>query len=636
MEIQDNINLLNPSMYAQDNYIHQLEQTIQAYSRIFIVLGEALQNALDAVCDLPDSENKGKISVVLDFDENKVSVLDNGKGFPEDVSLLFLGGTKKNQHKLKGKVGVGIKVTIFSSEEFELKSKTEDKAWKLKIAGARNFSGLHELTIPKDLPEDESPLELQGTQIAYKLPAEEIDELIKQVVSESLNESNFETGFGEILKNNDYPTPIATLLASYFRRNTYVGDVLASMNRQENFPENGIDIEFKIKATNIQDRYSESIVKLFGGQIEQDFNIKPTYLTVDETVKWIPQGRMKPTIFNDKLGPGGTNLVKTDGFNTLTLTDDDDFINLLKDYKGNLPSSSDKYIEKLFPQLNAIYIAIGRIPSFNKFLPSGSSRLLSCNGVITSHSIDFTSGKNQEYVRCIDLIIDLDATLNYGKTHITNTHLVKLVKEYMNEVYSRTLQKATGTFVGKIVIQDDEDEQIYTGRKDIGIEELITRKVPNDENDVIALFFELAGKNLFNDYRFYGLSQSARYDGKGVIIRPADESNRENILDPQDDSRLKNIEFKMHANDLVKDFDRNQKFANEVTIVIAWDLGNYYTQQYAIYDIEESNAFKASPKKVYPYASKYIYDTRGATEVQILLLSEVIEKIRTGSLSITD
>ncbi|MGM0806460.1 MAG: hypothetical protein ACQET8_17085 [Bacillota bacterium] len=633
--MSDQVNLLNPSNYVQVNYIHQLQQTINAYSRVLIVLGEAVQNALDAVCDLPNGVTKGKIEVLLDLDSNKIIVKDNGKGFPEDVSLLFLGGTRKNGVKLKGKVGVGIKVTLFSSDIFSIRSRTEEKAWKLEVKEARNFASLSEISIPVSLPDDPQPLESNGTEITYVLPQREIDELINQIVGESLNEQNLSAGFGTVIENELFPSPIATLISSYFRRNTYVGDVLAQFNEQSNFPPEGIDIEVKIKSNNLQERFPEQIVNLFGSQPEQTFYINPTYLTVDETVDLIPRGRRKPTIFHDRLGPGGSALVRTDGFNTITLTQINEFEELLRDQRGNLPSSVEKFNQRLFPNINAIYIAIGRIPEFNKFLPGGSKRQLSCNGVITSHSIDFTSGRNQEYVRCIDLVVDLDADLNYGKTHITNSHLVKLVKEYINEVYSRTLQKATGTFVGKLVSHDDEDDQIYTGRVDLGIDELITRKTPNDENDVIALFFELAGKGLFNDYRFFGLSQSARYDGKGVIVRPADRGNSATILNPQDDSRLRNIEFKLFARDLVKDFDRNQKFASEVPIVIAWDMGTYESQQYGVYDIEDSNAYSASPQKVFPYTTKYIYDTRGIAEVQILLLKDIVEKIRNGTITFT-
>lgn len=634
---KEQIDLLNPSLVAKDNYIHQLDQTIKAYSKVLIVVGEALQNALDAVCDLPLGLNKGEINLTLDLDNNRVVVRDNGKGFPKDLSLLYLGGTRKSRKKLKGNVGVGIKVTLFSSEEFRLKSNLGEETWEIEIRDAYKFSTLSKLPIPSLPDNGKNPLISQGTEISYTFPINNnkslIDEFIQEIVTECLNENNFNAGFGGIINNEQHVSPLASLLLSYLRRNSYVGDVLANFGRQENFPTEGISILFEIVCSNPEKKFSANIAQLFNGKKRQEFYLEPRYLTVDETVKWVPKGRKGPKIFNDKLGPGGLSLVKTDGFNTLWLCAQEEFESLLRNKDGNLPQSITKYREKLFPKINGIYIGIGRIPEFNKFLPTGSRRILSCNGIVTNHDIDFTSGQNQEYVRCIDLIIDLDAELNYGKSHITNAHLVKLVKDYINESYSRVLQKATGQFVGKMPKgPDDENEEIFTGRPDLGVDNLILTKEPQDENDVIALFFALSGKGLFSEYKVFGLSQKARYDGKAVIVRPYDEASKDLVLNPSDDTKLRNIEFKVHATELIRDFDRSQKYSLEIPLVIAWDLGNYVSSQYGIYDIEDSKAYESSPPKTFPFVTKYIYDTRGFTEVQVLLLSEVINQLKEGVL----
>ena len=44
------LDLLNPSN-LRENYRHQLKQTISAYNPTQIVLGEALQNAIDAIVE---------------------------------------------------------------------------------------------------------------------------------------------------------------------------------------------------------------------------------------------------------------------------------------------------------------------------------------------------------------------------------------------------------------------------------------------------------------------------------------------------------------------------------------------------------------------------------------------------------
>ena len=106
-------NLLNPQN-LQDNYRHQLRETIDAYNPTQIVLGEVLQNAIDAIVEANDGVPH-QININLDLDQSAVTITDNGGGFPNDPELLFLGGGTKRcgNRKLFGLVGVGIKVVLF-------------------------------------------------------------------------------------------------------------------------------------------------------------------------------------------------------------------------------------------------------------------------------------------------------------------------------------------------------------------------------------------------------------------------------------------------------------------------------------------------------------------------------------------
>ena len=87
------------------------------------------------------------------------------------------------------------------------------------------------------------------------------------------------------------------------------------------------------------------------------------------------------------------------------------------------------------------------------------------------------------------------------------------------------------------------------------------------------------------------------------------------------------IEFKQKAAEIIRDFDRGQKNARDVDLVIAWEVGSYESRDFAIYDIDQSAAYQSSPKRVFPLVTKYIYDSRDATEVQILLLKDIVEEL---------
>lgn len=622
------INLLCPSDYIRNNYIHQLRETIAAYSVPMIVLGETLQNSIDAVCQNKNID-KGKISVNLDFDSNTVIVKDNGIGFPKETSLLYLGGTGKYGLNTKGKIGVGIKATLFSTKKFSIKSNTGRDSWKVEIEDACEYGSIESINIPEPFPIDPNPLDCQGTEVAYSFGSDlYFDDLIKEIVEKSLpNET--EKGFGSTIVNfnTGFPSSFAALLASFLRRFTYVGDVLTTMEIHNRYPANGIDIEVTINCSEASNRFEKPLDGWYGLNEEQTFKVEPSYLNVKDTLKWVPKGKKAPKLFHDQLGDGGENLERTDGFNLLTFKDSSDYEKLLINKRGSFPTSIEDYRRNLFPKINGIQLIIGRIPEFERFLPGGSRRIISCNGVVTSHDIDLTSGRNQEYVRCFDLIIDLKANLNYGKTQITSGYLVRKVRDFINESYSRVIQNAAGQWVGRMNIIDDDEDEVFVGRKDLGIDTLILRKVPVDENDVIALFFELAGMGHFSQYRVYGLSQKSIYDCRAAIVRPYDQDKEKDVLNPVDDSKLRTVEFKLYASDVMKDFDRAQKFARELDLVIAWDEGAYDSNNYTIYEIDQSEAYKNSPSKVFPMVTRYVYDAKEGSEVQVIILKEIIESM---------
>ena len=110
-----------------------------------------------------------------------------------------------------------------------------------------------------------------------------------------------------------------------------------------------------------------------------------------------------------------------------------------------------------------------------------------------THEVDLTRGRNQEYVRCFDLVIDTDAQLNYGKSQLTDNHLVGRIRRFINDAYSATIQNGAGNWVGRID-EEEEEYDYFLKREGLNIPELATKKVPRDENDVIALFFELIGR----------------------------------------------------------------------------------------------------------------------------------------------
>lgn len=128
---------LGAEALLRKNYIHQLRQTINAYLPAYVFVGEALQNALDAVRE--GGAGNHRISVHMDFDSRTVTVQDSGAGFPDRPSLLFLGGGEKAGRGLAGMVGVGLKVVLFSSDRFTLQATNAEKSLKVHIVDACRY-----------------------------------------------------------------------------------------------------------------------------------------------------------------------------------------------------------------------------------------------------------------------------------------------------------------------------------------------------------------------------------------------------------------------------------------------------------------------------------------------------------------
>lgn len=266
-------------------------------------------------------------------------------------------------------------------------------------------------------------------------------------------------------------------------------------------------------------------------------------------------------------------------------------------------------------------MTIGRVPHFNEFLPGGSRRVLSANGVVTTHDLDITKGRNILYLRCFDMVIDVDATLNYGKTQITDPYLVNRVRRFTNDSYESTIQQAAANWVGRIQPEVEETPDVFLRRSDLGLQGYALQKVPTDENDVIALFFELAGRGYFPGYRLFGLSQKDKYDARAVIRRTGDSSDP---LTPSDERHLLVLEFKVEAASIVRDFEREEKSAREIHLLVAWNEGTSSSARFGFADIDHSRYY---PARSFPRVQRYLEDTRTGAQIQVLLLKPIVQEL---------
>lgn len=354
-----------------------------------------MQNAIDAV--VASGGGKHKIEITIDFDTRTVSITDDGIGFPNDPQLLFLGGSakKSGDRRLFGLVGVGLKVTMFRSDTFVLRSRTGDASLRYEISDAYKFDhdSPPDLKAPDVFAEDPDPLPGNGTAIQYRFPDGAPEDPIRGFLVE-LEENCLPHGLdkscGKLLqraKDNDYfHSRFSGLLTLFFRRFTYAGDVLNRLGSKSELK----DTHIKITARCADPAKSLGpLGTLWDGETETHVEMSPTYLLMEDVRDWVPEPR--PGFFDLPLGPGGESLPRVaKGVNQLLFVGADDYELLLTNKKGNLPAAIEDYRKWLFPNMNGIILTIGRIGTLNEYLPSGARRVISANGVVTSHHIDLT------------------------------------------------------------------------------------------------------------------------------------------------------------------------------------------------------------------------------------------------------
>jgi hypothetical protein len=444
-----------------------------------------------------------------------------------------------------------------------------------------------------------------------------LDELVSVCLPQGVDK-----GFGQTLEmgvqKKIFPNRFCGLMGAYLRRFSYSGNVLSLLGGKKELRETVLTL--KVSCSDPIFQFGETLGDLFDGLNTAECEIPLHYLLVEDSASWVPPHEVVG-IFHTELGPGGSNLTRVfKGFNVLLFAEESDYQKLLTRKNGTLTEDIEEFREKLFPRINGMVLTIGRIPLFEEFLPGASRRVLSANGVVTDHDLDLTRGRNQEFVRCFDLIIDLDTQLNYGKIQNTDRHLIGRARRFANSAYLATIQNAAGHWVGRIAPDQEDEFDDFMGRNDLGLEGFSIQKIPKDENDVIALFFELAGQGHFAEYKFFGLSQSDKYDSRAIIQRPGD---KESPPTPEDDRHALVVEFKVKAASIIQDLDRRSKIASEIALIIAWEEGNSTSAHFGFANIEHSDLY---PERVFSGPQRYLIDTQSGAQVQVLLLKEWISQ----------
>ena len=540
-------------------------RTVETYPTAWKVVHEALQNAKDAV---RRNGQPGTIDILLDVENQTVTVRDTGVGFPRDNSLLGFGGTDKDADPdwcLNGRQGVGLKAVILSTNHFSIDATNQGKKWSLKIKDADKFLEGGE---PKfDITEHGDTDNPSGTTVSYRFREAMVSDFVVEVLAQQLPHL---TEYLAVTARDR----IALAFESYFRSYTYAGDVNALLGIGSPVQ---VDVNLEIVANSTPTGIlpEELITELQSGTVGSRFRCQ--HWDIKGAVDRTKSGRSRPTVLSQALPPGGTLGRFNENFvYGGVLSSPAEYAQLLENPNLRRPIDQSKY-QRLFEQLRGIYVVVGSRAVLNRYLISGPRQFIAADGTPTAHVLPGpTRGGDATYVsNNIHFVANVDAQLNYGKQTISNTRLVGLVSEYFSDAVRATLRNVAICFVGSLSstssADDIEDttgtEQDVISRPTLADGLLNFKRIPRDENALIAIFFELLGRNDLTGYHFYSMSQKARYDGRASIQL----SNQQAVPTPETDSNLRNVEFKLDVNDLIDDFETETKFPSEIQLVVVWD-----------------------------------------------------------------
>jgi len=608
-----------------------VNKTVETYPNEWIVVHETLQNALDAV--QRSGKKQGFIEINLDLDKKEVQISDNGVGFPFDLKLLGLGGTDKSatDWRLGGEIGVGLKVVIFSAEEFELNATFTDqntgrlKDWRVRAyEGHKYLEGLiDDIIIEYDEPKDSKSKET-STNVRYVFSDERIMQLI-----EILYDNYITTG---IIHDDLANTPLTKFkfgLEHYFRTVGYGANINNLLGIETTTPtEISVNILCGRKSLN---QMSNGLKELFSnGAIKLKF--KNTFWDIEEAVQRTRKGSSRPTVLTTSfpteggyIGNYNSNYIYIQKF-----TDWPSYKKLLTNPRMRKPPDSSDYEQNFNQFIIGAYLVVGSRDVLRKYLVGiPRMHLIASSGIPSTHDINPPRDVGElGFLNNIHFIINLRTRLTYGKQTIKNPRLLGRINEFFRDAFRSVLRNAARSITGTVeppplpIVTPSVE---YISRPDLGVAELSIKKEPIEEIEVIALFYELIGMGRLPGYETWGLTRSQMYDGKLLIYYPGVA-----MTTPISDNDLSTVEFKLHLSDLIDDLDQGRKRTEDMKLIIVWedDFAQELPQGHMHFEVIGVQGTEIEDYCL-PYVEKCLHDRRSASKVQILELKRVTDQLKT-------
>lgn len=616
-----------------------IRDTIETYSGQWRLIHESIQNAHDAIQKNSNIQT-GKIEIQFFFGTNTIEVKDNGTGIDlnkfGNIFLLGAGDKKETELRklLKGSQGVGIKSTLFTSEVFKIETVHDGRYWEYEVKDFYKYdtsdfnSGI---TPPKSRPSQAS----DGSTITYSLHNYSLQEFFSEIVNEYLEETSRENE--EIENEEDFKA----IIEAYFRTKTYIGCVQAMLgNNQKLKP---IQVELTIRFDHPTQKGHEKI------EIEHckfisdpryhnasiNFSFPGKYLDIAELHANLKKSERADHLFSDF--EAVLNSAPDSAFRKLLIQkfSKDDIKKLLSRPKrdgvtGNLsftpnPALLQKHKTAL-EHINGIYLVIGQRTYLAKYFHIGAKQHISVNGLPTNISLNLPHGA-LSYLNNVYVVLDVDYTLGFGKRNLPG-RAKGIIDAFFSDAWN-ILRKVAPKIVGQREGRDPSESQVWEKEEELETYKSAENKfrtlplnfktTPREEQEVVALFFELIGRKKLNGYFPFRVGGNrATYDALFYI----DQNQGDKIPQNLRYRELKTVEFKLRLSELIDDFADDLKFLEDIDLLVCWENNHEDdTSEYSVHSLDREGIEPLA-------AGAQLRIQKGTRTCQVLVLKDFIESLK--------
>ncbi len=614
-----------------------IRDTVETYSGQWRLVYEAIQNAHDSI-QLNKKIGRGEVEVHLYVGSNTVSVKDNGTGISIDnFSKVFLigGSDKTHEHLrkiLKGSQGVGIKSTLFTSKTFKVESVYEDYAWDYEVTDCYKFDEPNfnvEIRSPNPKPSRLS----SGSIFTYSLPEYTVQDFLNEIVNEYCEETSREE-----LQNIE---ELKTVIEIYFRTKTYLGCVQSMLGINRDLKPIDVEVKLHFDSPSLEDHkrinidhcsfisdesyYRKEISHTFLGKyidiLEMHNNLSRRYQTDRVYRDFEDILRNPPDQTSKKI-----LVQKLDKDTVKRLLDQPKRDSQTRELSFEPNSTLLRKHRTVLEKINGMYLVIGQRTYLANYFHIEPKQHISINGLPTNISLNLPHGA-LSYLNNVYVVLDADYPLGFGKRNLPSRSKGIIDAFFLDawnilrRVAPLVVGQREGTDPSQLPVWDKEEElENYEDRDNLlGPLPLSFKTTPHEEQEVVALFFELVGRKLLKGYFPFRVGGNrATYDALFLI----DQDESEKLLRDIRPRELKTVEFKFQLSGLIQDFTEEMKFLDDIDLVVCWENDCDDELEYNIHSLEREG--------IPPFPGAQLRIQKGTNTCQVLVLKEFIESLEFG------